>query len=526
MIKSTSHIKLFIINCIFSLLCYITLISQNLTNTYDGLWHSPYFISGSWELSIGRWAWPILDRLRCGYSTDPINSYLTLAFFAAGNVLLFDIFYIVDSKKTYLYSAMILSSTTVCCFLSYNYMSPTFGAAYALSISATWFLVRFNQKPIYSILISAIFICFSLGMYQANIGCTCLVMLTYIIVLCMRAQRTNCIKFISHCICSVVLGCASYKILWDIILKTLDINAASYNSADNISVKTILLNLPENVIKTYSKFYLYFWRTPLKHNLFQATLLFKIILILLVLIFLFGTLRLAKRDIICAMILLITTAIIPIACNICFILAPDSSFLIQETMGMSILIPLLFTIIELAFNESEIFSKNIRKNYKTSFLLTLSVILLYGNIYATATDIDAMKEGKTASETLANYIINTLIDENLYNIEQSYVFIGRPSDNVTFDVSPLFKNANVYAQFGSFDSSASSIRQSYDGLFTRMGINLKVAENNIIEEYCELSEVQKMPCYPEDGSIQLIKDYVVIKVSDINLKTGAIQLSN
>lgn len=172
------------------------------------------------------------------------------------------------------------------------------------------------------------------------------------------------------------------------------------------------------------------------------------------------------------------------------------------------------------------FSKNIRKNYKTSFLLTLSVILLYGNIYATATDIDAMKEGKTASETLANYIINTLIDENLYNIEQSYVFIGRPSDNVTFDVSPLFKKANVYAQFGSFDSSASSIRQSYDGLFTRMGINLKVAENNIIEEYCELSEVQKMPCYPEDGSIQLIKDYVVIKVSDINLKTGAIQLSN
>ena len=63
----------------FAVVVYFPLMSQKLTNTFDGLWMDTYYIAGGWELSIGRWLWPLADALRFGVQTDPINSLLTLS---------------------------------------------------------------------------------------------------------------------------------------------------------------------------------------------------------------------------------------------------------------------------------------------------------------------------------------------------------------------------------------------------------------------------------------------------------------
>ena len=45
----------------FGAFVYFPMFSQNLVNTFDGLWNSFYNKSGMWELSIGRWFWLFFD---------------------------------------------------------------------------------------------------------------------------------------------------------------------------------------------------------------------------------------------------------------------------------------------------------------------------------------------------------------------------------------------------------------------------------------------------------------------------------
>lgn len=58
--------KYFCVMLGFAVVVYFPLMSQKLTNTFDGLWMDTYYIAGGWELSIGRWLWPLADALRFG----------------------------------------------------------------------------------------------------------------------------------------------------------------------------------------------------------------------------------------------------------------------------------------------------------------------------------------------------------------------------------------------------------------------------------------------------------------------------
>ena len=68
----------FITCMIFSIIIYFMLLSKGLVNSDDGLWEYNYYKAGRWSLSLGRWFWLYLDRLRFGISTEPITSLLAL----------------------------------------------------------------------------------------------------------------------------------------------------------------------------------------------------------------------------------------------------------------------------------------------------------------------------------------------------------------------------------------------------------------------------------------------------------------
>lgn len=73
---------------------YSQLMVNQLTNDYDGLWEGSFHNAGKWELSLGRWFWLYISRLRFGTSPDPFTSLLTLALMAVGLLFLFDLWQI------------------------------------------------------------------------------------------------------------------------------------------------------------------------------------------------------------------------------------------------------------------------------------------------------------------------------------------------------------------------------------------------------------------------------------------------
>lgn len=86
------YINFLVFSMLAGILIYLTFISNQLTNHYDGLWSDPWYESGKWELSIGRWFWLFLDRFRMGYAADPFNSYLAL-FFSLWEICCWQIFF-------------------------------------------------------------------------------------------------------------------------------------------------------------------------------------------------------------------------------------------------------------------------------------------------------------------------------------------------------------------------------------------------------------------------------------------------
>ena len=504
------YIKLLAINVMTAILIYLTLISQQLTNHFDALWIGPFYIANSWEISIGRWLWPVLDWLRMGYAADPYNSYLAIFFFSLGNLLITDIFSMCKGgKRIYAINAIIFSSTTVSAFLSYRFMSPTFGLSYLLSISAIWCIIKKNSWINW--LLASALICLSLGLYQANLGCACLLATAFILRFCLD-ENDN--KKILECIfkvgSSIAAACVVYKIIWDFVLRISQLTASTYNVAANVSIIYMIKRLPGQVVTAYSKFYAYFFKNEFKHSIFQTTYIYNIIfLFLLILLFWQSYTLLQKREWIRLIVYFLGIILLPVACNISVLLAPEAGFMIQQTCAMAILIPVVLCILDKKIQDIK--SNFWLKRAGTGIIL----LVLYGNIYMTAIDLEAMYEGKNASENIMDYVVQSLIDKELYSADKQYFFVGRISNSPLFRVSQLWGDANSYARYGEFWTDASAIGKLYDGVLLDMGITLPIGPGDIYQEYINSGLIEDMPVYPADGSIINVGDHVVVKMSNV-----------
>ena len=71
----------FVINMVAGVFAYSLLMTHQLVNQYDGMWHGSVSYANGHELSNGRWFWRFLDRGRNFLSPDPVTSIIALFFF-------------------------------------------------------------------------------------------------------------------------------------------------------------------------------------------------------------------------------------------------------------------------------------------------------------------------------------------------------------------------------------------------------------------------------------------------------------
>lgn len=503
------YVRFIAINMLIGILIYLTMISQHLTNHYEGLWTDPYFNAGIREVYFGQWFCPFIDRLRMGYGGDPFNSYLSLLYFVLGNLFLLDTFAFIGKKKAYLFSAMILASTTISACLSYRYMSPTFGLSYFFSIVAVWILYKV-EKTLKSIFFSGTLLCLSLGLYQANLGCSCLLIIGVMFVLCFETDTNKWLRFLIKSILSILFACILYRIIWDLELKFFHITVNPYSDADRMSVSLIIQKFPDRFAKSYSEFYKYFFTNSIKHSIFQHPIFYGSVFFLILLLLLQKVCELFKKAYYWQLILeCLGIILIPPACNISVILVTESDFLIQQTAAMAILLPVLLCMLCKLW---ECFPKNC--SMLEHLAIGMAALLLYGNVYMTAIDLEVMHEGRTSSEALMHHIVDTIIDNKLYGENRVYLFLGRPSDNPLFVKTQLWDKANNYARYGEIWVGSDLSRKAYDGLLRNIGVDLLIGPDIVYDVYTVLDEIKNMPLYPSHGSILEIDDYVFIKISD------------
>ena len=519
--------KYFLGMLLFSLFVFFPLVSQRLTNAYDGMWTTAEYWAGIWELSNGRWLWPVLNSLRFSIQLNPINAMACLMTVSLGVTLLHQLFEkeagVRASLLSWLAGAGYVSSVVVACYLSFTHQSVEFGISFFLSVIAAYCAIR-AKKMIAGIISGAVFLAVSLGLYQTNLACFCLVMLAYFLLLLFRNEEKQ--KIREH-ICRSLASAASGAVLYLLILKAVlwatGTAMADYQGGADVSVSGILKNLPSSIAKCYELFYQYFFGTLVKHNMLQETA------VVFVLMFFVVGAALACRlvRLVCrkdwenTFYGIAALLVLPMTCTIFMVATSQASFYIPMSGGLALFLPVCFWLLDstaggrIGKTACDAFHKCWNKAEKALILLTVAAVV-YGNVFMSAVDQQAMYEGRQATKELSDLIAQTLMSEGYYDNEIPVMLVGNASSNPLFRTHKLYHKANPYARVGLFMAeTAGTIRFSWNAAFrdyTPIWLNL--CDDKTYQELLETEGIAEMPTFPQEGSIRKMDGVLVIKVSE------------
>lgn len=267
--------KYFLVMLGFSAFVFFPLIALRLTNTVDGLWTTTEYMAGTWELSNGRWFWLVTSFLRFSLQLEPINAVVCLVLVSLGVTRLHGLFKPVREEGTicldWLAGLCYVSSTVIGCYLSFAHQSVEFGLAFCLSVLAASCVIR-NGSTAKGIAYGAFFLALSLGLYQVELACFCLVLLAYFVLLLFRGEEKAKLRcFIAKSLGSAVCGAALYWLVLQVILKLSGVAMAEYQGGASISPLNMVKNLPQSIAKCYGQFWDYFFGDTVRHNTLQNT---------------------------------------------------------------------------------------------------------------------------------------------------------------------------------------------------------------------------------------------------------------
>ena len=492
-------------------LTYFMMMSLNLVNDLDGIWHLSNFIAGDWEISLGRGLQRYADRARFGIVSDAFNSMITIFLISVANAMILTKFNFESAIYKGLFLVVLVANPVICNALSYSYMSVNFGLAYFFSV-VSFICIKstiVTRKNIMTgIFGGAIFLGISMAFYQAYVCLTILLIVMYTLKMILENKKSNKILlYVALCFCTIILGGIIYLLIAKGLLYRAGIQMVSYKGASNINFLLMVKYLPYSIKQCYLEFAHYIIVGKAASNLEFIDIVLvglSAIYLLSAVIRFVNLFRHNKKNAILFAVMLI---LLPVASCFVLLIAVGNSMSGLMSMGMVMCIAILGIIVP---NEGKV--GFVLKRIYLLFLLAF----VWFQLSAVINDQLALKEGKTATITLTENIISQLYEGGYLDEYQTVAFVGRPGNNDRFAQSTAYQMANGYAKFGCWSTDARNNRVSWNGIVSNfLGVNLNLCGDLEYQEIVSLEEVADMPEFPSKGSISVINDVVVVKVSEL-----------
>lgn len=495
---------------IIGLIVYFMMMSLNLVNNLDGLWHPSNFIAGDWEISLGRAFQRYADRARFGIVSEPFNTIITLLLIALGNTLIVKKLSVENALYKWLIYIIMIANPIVCCSLSYSFTSVNFGLAYFFSVLAFAYIqtdVKLEKQCLISLVVSACFLGVSMAFYQAYISVTSVLVISMILKMLLKKKDMKCIlKYIILCIGTYILGGVIYLNITKFFLYRADVQMAAYKGAANIDIFYMIKSLPNSIKQCYEQFGIYIFDFKTYSNLEFIEIVIGGLCIVYACSIIIQSYKVFKNDFGQGILFVVMIGLLPVAGCSVLLIAVGNSMTELMSMGMLMCILLLGIVVP---DDGKI-GFVIQRIY---FIIMLS--FMWFQLSTVENDQLALKEGKTATITLTENIIHSLYDD--YNLDNGKIvaFVGRPADNNMFVKSEAYNMANRYAMFGCWSTNARNNRVSWNGVISNfLGANVNLCSDMDYEKIVQLEQLKVMPEYPAEGSICIIEDIIVVKVSD------------
>lgn len=481
----------------------------NILHNYDNILQQPKGYGAG--ITSGRWLLEILGDLNdafieLNYNLPTMNGLFFLLLIAVSAAFMVNFLKIRNPVSAVLTGCLMATFPTVCATLVFRYTAPYYGISLLLSVLAAWVL----EKGKFGFLISALCLSFSMGIYQAYPPFT----ISLLVLALMRdslredAQLLPLIRRgIYYCV-TLALGVILYFVFLKISQAVYSVHTEvvldSYQGIDSMG-KLSLAQLPGLIKRAWLSAALF----PLKDYCgLAAVKMLKVLWLLLILTILvqIGYILLTKKTkplmiAFCGLMGLL----FPLAVNFIVVMAPEGS--VYTIMVYSFVLvgcaPLVFleSMPDVPGGKQGLFSRILA--------VLIAGIVLYNGYYANV-NYNALYY---SNQQVVNFVSSLMVQVRMtdgYTPEKEWVFVGEPDRFAMWDV---WYEVPYYGGFlGSNAHGMFNAAYSRDSWFASyLGSSPKHASEEAQNAMKQDPRVAEMPCWPAEGCIQVIDDFVVIK---------------
>lgn len=475
----------------------------NVLHNYDDIAQQPKgygtgVTSGRWLLSLmGDFA----ERIGGGYNLPTVNGLLFLLLIACSAGFLISALGIRNRKSAALVGGLFAVFPAAFSTLVFRYTAVYYGIGILLSVLAAWVLPRYK----FGMPLSALCVAFSLGIYQAYVP----VAIGIAVLLLIRQALEEDVQLreltrrgLRYC-AALLFGFLLYLIFLRLSLKLYGTELSNYQGVDQMG-KLSLRELPGLAWKAaYSVYMLPFQNYCGISS--SGVIRLAYFVIGCVSLLLLGVLLFRKARLGTFLAVAMLCAVFPVAVNFIVIMCPDG-WIYTLMVYAFVLIPCVPILLLECLPQKDKFRSILERG-----ICFVTAVLICA--YAYQTNIQYMTL-YYANRQVENYLSSMVAQVRMteaFTTELKWAMIGEIED-------PLLGCYWEYElDYGGIEYTDSLLRRYSwsDWIHNYYGYEIPVADEDQVAELRATAEVKRMPCWPNQGSIKVIGDTVVIKCQEL-----------
>jgi hypothetical protein len=505
--------KIFLVTIATSMIVHFQLYALMITGA-DTLINSMYHQADVWEVMLLRFGLYLVQAVKGNVVSPVLSTLISSIFLGITVVLVIDILKIENKYLKYITAIIFAVAPNVSATLTFFYCSDAYMLGMLLATLAV-FLIRKYESKKWIIPISGLLIAFSMGMYQTYLAVTMVLCIATLIIdtLNKKDKKEIFISIVKYVLMGII-GIILFYIISHAVVALANLTVADYSGASSIGLQT-LLDLPTLLPEAYSSFFNYYFNDEMIPNtIWHTNLLYIVIFTAMLISTMYIIIKKEVYKKISNTILLVVFILIaPVCFGVIEIAAPSVDIHILMACSMIYIMPIFFKVLELLPKDK------ITKVLK--YIVVISTLLVIWNyIWQDNASYIAMKAMQNQTEATVTRIVTRIEQLEGYTPDTPVLFLGGLEDNAYLSRSNTWmETKKVYDRSWGFIAEKSTIWWgNLDSwrkiLYEYSGVNMNLVSEWESTEIFETEEYKSMTYYPEQDSIKMINNTVVVKLSD------------
>ena len=492
-------------------------IMTNILNNYDNIACTP----GGYGTGIesGRWFLTVLGNFVTkywgNYTLPLFNGMIAVILISFSVCIIVSVLHVRSRFLAGVCGMLFVTFPTLAATMFFMYTVHYYAFAVSLAVLGVYFGCRDTWG---GTILAAFCFAFSMGIYQAYLP---IAISLYLLVLLRKGLSESWLsgkKFFRIGIryaASLVLGLLLYFGILHILLLYYDVSLGSYQGVNQMGIQ--INEVPQILKSIYQKFFTLSCKSQYSVNMTKVTqkaFLFSQIVSAVLFVYLNWNRKISKSVRLWNIIIFI---LFPVGCNSIIIMCFHSEIYVLMTYGIVTVFFLPIVLLEVAYLNITSFEN---KNAVMSSLIKCASALLVFVLSITAVNYIWSANGNYvalyyANRQVENYfsgLVERVRGIEGYRQELPLAIVGEAFVGVTdweYSEIPVF-------HYGG-NSTSSGLVNAYSRkqwLALYLGFTQPWVSREELTDIQKNKMIQGMPCYPDEGSIRIIDDIIVIKIKD------------